>query len=155
MKAVNEAFDMDFLYWAKPFPEDVLRQMLLNSMCFGVYRRTRTQQSDKEPRSPENTEQIGLARMVTDGVTFGYLSDTYVLPQYQGHGLGKWLIDCVAEVFSKENMPFLRRIMLLTADQRMQDFYGKILGVTVIGHEDRPDMGKSLVYMNARPNAQQ
>lgn len=83
----------------------------------------------------------------------GYLSDTYVLPEYQGRGLGKWLIDCVADVFSKENMPFLRRIMLLTSDPRTQEFYGKILGMEVVGHEERPDMGKKLVYMNARPSA--
>lgn len=144
---------MDFLYWTKPFPEHVLRQMLLGSMCFGVYKRTTTQSSTAQP-TPENTEQIGLARMITDGVSFGYLSDTYVLPEYQGHGLGKWLIDCVAEVFSRENMPFLRRILLLTSDPRTQDFYSKILGVKVVGHEARPDMGKDLVYMNARPNAQ-
>lgn len=154
VKAVNEAFGMDFLYWAKPFPEDVLRQMLLGSMCFGVYRQTQPQLSEKEPLSTQNTEQIGMARMITDGISFGYLSDTYVLPEYQGHGLGKWLIDCVAEVFSKENMPFLRRVMLLTADPRTQEFYTKILGVRVVGQEERPDMGKTLVYMNARPNAQ-
>lgn len=154
VKAVNEAFEMDFLYWAKPFPEDVLHQMLSGSMCFGVYKKTQPTQSATEHLSSDNTEQVGLARMVTDGVSFGYLSDTYVLPEYQGHGLGKWLIDCVAEVFSKENMPFLRRIMLLTSDPKTQDFYKKILGVEVVGHEARPDIGKNLVYMNARPNAQ-
>lgn len=154
VKAVNEAFGMDFLYWAKPFPEDVLQQMLDGSMCFGVYKRTQPQLSETEPPSPQKTEQIGMARMITDGISFGYLSDTYVLPEYQGHGLGRWLIDCVAEVFSKENMPFLRRIILLTSDPRTQEFYTKILGVKVVGHEERPDIGKSLVYMNARPNAQ-
>lgn len=154
MQAVNEAFGMDFLYWAKPFPEDVLRQMLLGSMCFGVYRRIQPGLPEDEPLRLKGTEQIGMARVVTDSVSFAYLSDTYVLPEYQGCGLGKWLIDCVAEVFSKENMPFLRRIMLLTADPRTQEFYSKILGVDVVGHEERPDMGKRLVYMNARPNAQ-
>lgn len=127
--------------------------MLLGSMCFGVYKRTQPQLSKDEPLSTQNTEQVGLARMITDGVSMGYLSDTYVLPEYQGRGLGKWLIDCVAEVFSKENMPFLRRIMLLTSDPRTQEFYGKILGMEVVGHEERPDMGKKLVYMNARPSA--
>lgn len=125
-------------------------------MSFGVYRRTLPQQPQSEPvvLSPDNTEQIGLARMITDGATFGYLSDVYVLPEYQGHGLGRWLIDCVAEVFSTANMPFLRRVMLLTADQRMQDFYNKVFGMKVVGHEERPDIGKNLVYMNARPNSQ-
>lgn len=155
VKAVNEAFGEDFLYWTKPFPEDVLHQMLHGSMSFGVYKRLQPQQSQTEPVTvtAENTEQIGLARMITDGASFGYLSDAYVLPEYQGDGLGRWLINCVAEVFSKESMPYLRRIILLTGDERLQRFYGQTLGMKVIGHEERPDIGQNLVYMNARPTA--
>ncbi|KAJ5174562.1 uncharacterized protein N7482_000439 [Penicillium canariense] len=154
VKAVNEAFGREFLYWGKPFPEEVMHQILHGSMSFGVYRQTQPKPEDG-PFSPtaESTEQIGLARMVTDGSTFGYLSDVYVLPEYQGHGLGKWLMNCVVEVFSKENMPYLRRIMLLTGDKRVQDFYSKIFGMKVIGHEQRPDIGQDLVFMCARPNA--
>ena len=156
VKAVNEAFGRDFLYWAKPLPEDVLAQMLHGSLSFGVYKRIQNphSQSQQDPPSLDNAEQIGLARMVTDGTTFAYLSDTYVLPEYQGTGLGRWLMDCVAEVFSKTNMPFLRRIMLLTGDERMQEFYRKIFGVKVIGHEERKDIGQDLVFMCARPHAQ-
>ena len=156
VKAVNDAFGSKFLYWAKPFPEDVLRQLLDASMCFGVYKKIHPSQPHQELEllSPQNTEQIGLARMVTDGATFGYLSDTYVLPEYQGKGLGRWLVECVAEVFSKQNMPFLRRIILLSSGKRMQDFYNQTLGMKVVGHEERPDLGRDLVFMCARPQAQ-
>jgi GNAT superfamily N-acetyltransferase len=155
VKAVNAAFGSDFVYWVKtPFPEDVLWQMLHGALSFGVYRWTQPTNDSTTP-SPENTEQIGLARMVTDGCSFAYLSDTYVLPEYQGSGLGKWLISCVAETFSKENMPHLRRIMLLTDDERMQTFYTKMFGVKVVGREERKDMGRDLVFMCARPHAQQ
>jgi GNAT superfamily N-acetyltransferase len=155
VKEVNEAFAKDFLYWTKPFPEDVLHQMLHGSMSFGVYRRLEPQKSQTEPvtLTTENTEQIGLARVITDGVSFGYLSDTYVLPEYQGDGLGRWLMECVAEVFSKESMPHLRRVILLTSGERLQEFYGQTLGMKVVGQEERPDIGKTLVYMNARPTA--
>ncbi|KAJ5155945.1 hypothetical protein N7492_008748 [Penicillium capsulatum] len=155
VKAVNDALSKDFLYWAKPLPEDVLGQMLRGSMSFGVYQRIQAPHSAIQQDTPnqENTVQIGLARMITDGISFAYLSDTYVLPEYQGNGLGKWLIECVAEVFSTKNMPYLRRIMLLTGDQRLQEFYRKIFGVKVIGHEERPDIGQDLVFMCARPNA--
>ncbi|KAJ5390349.1 uncharacterized protein N7496_001417 [Penicillium cataractarum] len=154
VKAVNDAFGQEFLYWGKPFPEEVMHQMLHGSMSFGVYKHTQPQ-TEGEPFSPtaENTEQIGLARMVTDGTTYGYLSDVYVLPEYQGHGLGRWLMNCISEVFSTENMPYLRRIMLLTGDKRMQDWYTKIFGMEVIAHERRPDIGQDLVFMCARPNA--
>ncbi|KAJ5989517.1 hypothetical protein N7481_004727 [Penicillium waksmanii] len=154
VKAVNEAYGREFLYWAKPFDEDVLRQMLYGCMSFGVYQQIPTAQSQDEPEPPsaENTEQIGLARMITDGVTFGYLTDVYVLPEYQGHGLGRWLIECVSEVFSKENMPHLRRNMLLTSNDRMQEFYADIFdSMKVVGREERKDIGKDLVFMCARP----
>ncbi|KAJ5628811.1 hypothetical protein N7490_011039 [Penicillium lividum] len=146
VEAVNRAFGMDFIYWAKPLPEDVLSKILQGSMCFGVYRRLSPSESGEK-----RTEQVGLARMITDGSTFAYLSDTYVLPECQGYGLGKWLFRCVAEVFSTENMPYLRRIMLLTHEKKTQDFYTKALGVKVVGQEERPDTGKDLVFMCARP----
>ncbi|KAJ5818140.1 Acyl-CoA N-acyltransferase [Penicillium riverlandense] len=142
--AVNEAFGRDFLYWAKPVPEKVMRQMLYGSLCFGAYYTDRNGVQ----------KQIGLARMITDNTTFAYLTDVYVLPEYQGRGLGRWLIECVAEVFHPTNMPCLRRIMLVTGDQRMQDFYQRIFGMKVVGQEEREDMGKVLTFLCARPNAQ-
>lgn len=156
IEAVNQAYARDFIYWGQPFDEDVLRQMLYGCMSFGVYRQIPPPQSQNEPDIPsaENTEQIGLARMITDGVTFGYLTDVYVLPEYQSYGLGRWLIECVSEVFSKQNMPHIRRNMLLTSDERLQKFYAKILGMKVVGHEERKDIGKNLVFMCARPGAE-
>ena len=59
-----------------------------------------------------SSSQIGFARVITDTVTFAYLTDVYVLPEWQGSGLGKWLVDCVQEVV--EGMPHLRRSMLVT-----------------------------------------
>ncbi|KAJ5793474.1 hypothetical protein N7457_000073 [Penicillium paradoxum] len=154
VKAVNDAFNSDFVYWIKePFPEDVLWQMLHGSLSFGVYRWTQPAEAANGSTTPstENTEQIGLVRVVTDGCSFAYLSDTYVLPEYQGHGLGKWLVACIAETFSKKNMPYLRRIMLLTDDERTQKFYADVFGVEVVGREERKDMGRDLVFMCARP----
>ncbi|CAI7624748.1 unnamed protein product [Penicillium glandicola] len=157
VKAINAAFNRDFVYWVtEPFPGEVLSKILHGSVGFGVYRWIQPAESTNDSITPssENTEQIGLARIVTDGCSFAYLSDTYVLPEYQGNGLGRWLVGCVAETFSKENMPYLRRIMLLTDDERMQAFYTKMFGMKVIGREERKDMGRDLVFMCARPHAQ-
>ncbi len=35
--AVNAAFATDALYWAKSMDEIILKKMLDNSLCFGVY----------------------------------------------------------------------------------------------------------------------
>lgn len=47
-------------YWARNVPIEVVERALANSLCFGPY---------------EAERQIGFARMVNDGTTFGYLDD--------------------------------------------------------------------------------
>jgi GNAT superfamily N-acetyltransferase len=37
--------------------------------------------------------QIGFCRAVTDGVSFAYLADVYLLPEYRGHGRGERLLQ--------------------------------------------------------------
>jgi GNAT superfamily N-acetyltransferase len=37
-------------------------------------------------------EQVGFARVISDGVTFAYLADVYVLDDHRGHGLGSELV---------------------------------------------------------------
>lgn len=85
-------------YWARNIPFDIVQRSLQHSLCFGLY---------------EDDRQIGLARVITDQATFAYLCDVYVLPAYQRHGLGKWLVQCVLEHPSLQR---LRRFMLRTQD---------------------------------------
>ncbi|KAJ5295260.1 hypothetical protein PENANT_c001G00152 [Penicillium antarcticum] len=118
-------FASDEVYWAKPMPEEAMRATLQNSLCFGLYHNT----------SPPNLEFIGIARCITDSTTFIYLTDVFILPSYQGSGLGKWLISCVQEVI--ESMPYLRRSLLFTGDwKRSVPFYERMMGVDVV--ECRP-----------------
>ena len=35
--AVNQAFGLEALYWARPLEEGILKKMLDNSLCFGLY----------------------------------------------------------------------------------------------------------------------
>jgi GNAT superfamily N-acetyltransferase len=60
-----------------------------------------------------------LARIITDQVSFAYLTDVYILEEYQRKGLGTWLIKCVDEVLS--SWPELRRVLLITSSGK--DFY--------------------------------
>jgi GNAT superfamily N-acetyltransferase len=85
-------------YWAKGIPRDLLMEAIRGSMCFGVY---------------ENEKQIGFARVVTDGATFGYLADVFVLEEYRGKGISKELMRFIMEqpVCKK-----FRRFMLATKD---------------------------------------
>lgn len=85
-------------YWAKGVPFEVVRKSIEHSLCFGVY---------------ESERQIGFGRVVTDLATFGYLADVFVLPEYRGRGLSKWLMECIMK---HPGLQGLRRWMLATQD---------------------------------------
>ena len=69
---------------------------------------------------------IGLARIVTDFVTFGYVTDVYVLEEFRGQGLGKWMMECLGE--HVDQWPFLRRMILLTITTEAAELYRKSAG---------------------------
>ncbi len=85
-------------YWAENIPRDIVDKSIDHSLCFGLL---------------EENRQIGFARVVTDGATFAFLADVFVLPQHRGAGLGKWLIECVR---SHPDVQGLRRWLLGTRD---------------------------------------
>ncbi len=85
-------------YWSLGIPREIVERGLRSSLCFGLY----TQES-----------QIGLARVITDAATFAYLCDVYVLPDFRGRGLGKFLVRAVLE---HPDLQGLRRFNLVTRD---------------------------------------
>jgi len=88
----------DDSYWAKGIPVERLKKAIENSFCFGVYK--------------QNT-QVGLARVVTDKATFAYICDVFILTDYRGLGLSKWLIQTIVE---HPELQGLRRWSLATSD---------------------------------------
>jgi GNAT superfamily N-acetyltransferase len=92
----------DFLtnsYWAKGIPQDVVARSIEHSLCFGIYE--------------NESAQVGFARVVSDFATVAYLGDVFVLESHRGRGLSKWLMQCIIEHPSLQN---LRRWILLTRD---------------------------------------
>ncbi|PQE21722.1 acetyltransferase protein [Rutstroemia sp. NJR-2017a BBW] len=127
-QAINAAFDSPEVYWAKAMPLDTLKKMLNKSLCFGLYELPQSTASLAGRASPT---QIGLARLITDEVSFAWLTDVYVLPEYQKQSLGKWLIQCVNEVLT--SWPELRRVMCMASStgEEAKEFYSKMLGLSV------------------------
>ncbi|TVY53776.1 hypothetical protein LCER1_G003771 [Lachnellula cervina] len=138
--AVSEAFKSDSMYWAKPIGEALVKKMLEKSLCFGLYELPSSTLSIAGPQAPAQSvdlpllivflgksgpRQIGLARIITDEVTFAYLTDVYVLEEFQKKGLGTWLIECVEVHVMK--WPDLRQIMLIASHKNK--FYEDKLGV--------------------------
>jgi GNAT superfamily N-acetyltransferase len=85
-------------YWSEGIPIDTVAKAIEGSLCFGLF---------------DGSRQIGLARVITDKATFAYLCDVYVLEEYRGQGLGKWLMDAVRLHPDLQN---LRRFVLVTRD---------------------------------------
>jgi GNAT superfamily N-acetyltransferase len=85
-------------YWALNIPEDVVRRSIEGSLCFGVYHRG---------------TQVGFARLITDCATMAYVADVFIVREYRGRGLSKWLMQCVT---SLPELAVLRRWVLVTRD---------------------------------------
>jgi GNAT superfamily N-acetyltransferase len=85
-------------YWSPEIPQDVVDRAIEGSLSFGLY---------------EGKKQIGFARAVTDRATFAYVADVYVLEEYRGRGLARWLMETV---LAHPDLQGLRRWMLITRD---------------------------------------
>jgi ribosomal protein S18 acetylase RimI-like enzyme len=93
-------------YWAAGIPLEVVRRSINHSLCFGVYKGER---------------QVGFARAITDQATFAYLADVYILEEYRGRGLARWLLECI---LGDPALQGLRRFTLVTRDAH--DLYRKL-----------------------------
>jgi GNAT superfamily N-acetyltransferase len=92
-------------YWARGVPLEVVRRAIAGSLCFGLY--------ELGGGAAGGGTQVGFARAITDGATFAYLGDVYVLPAHRGRGLSKWLMECIRVHPALQG---LRRWALVTRD---------------------------------------
>jgi GNAT superfamily N-acetyltransferase len=105
ISTARERLDIDVIhgyltqsYWADGIPRAIVERSIAHSLNFGLY---------------DDGAQIGFARVVTDGATFAYLADVFVLPERQHGGLGRWLIETV---LAHPALSGLRRWLLATRD---------------------------------------
>jgi GNAT superfamily N-acetyltransferase len=114
-------------YWSKGVPREVVAASNEHSLCFGVY--------DGEG------EQVGFARVITDFATIAYVGDVFVLETHRGHGLGKWLVQCITQHPALQN---LRRWILTTRDAH--GLYSQVGFTTVKAPERYMELHRPDVY---------
>lgn len=90
-------------YWAKGIPRETVARSIAGALCFAIRHREEGQ-ADR---------QVGFARVISDGATIAYIGDVFVLPDFRGQGLSKWLMDCIV---SHPDLQGLRRWILVTSD---------------------------------------
>jgi GNAT superfamily N-acetyltransferase len=98
---LDRALIAEFLassYWAKGIPLATVEKSLAHSLCFALL---------------DGNRQVGFARVISDYATIAFLNDVFVLPEYRGRGLSKWLMECI---ISHPELQGLRRWMLATRD---------------------------------------
>jgi|SRR5579862_5395558 len=86
-------------YWAKGVPREVVARSIEHALCFGIY--------------DGSGAQVGFARVISDFATIAYVGDVFVLESHRGHGLGKWLMECITQHPALQG---LRRWILTTRD---------------------------------------
>ena len=85
-------------YWAQGISLALVKKSIRHSLCFGMF---------------YEGAQIGFGRAITDRASYAYLSDVFVIEEFRGQGLGKWLISCM---LAHPDLRGLRRCMLATLD---------------------------------------
>lgn len=85
-------------YWAIGVAREVVDRAIDGSLSFGAY---------------ENGAQVGFARAVTDGATFAWIADVFVVRSHRGRGIGRSLIEAV---LAHPRVREARNVLLATAD---------------------------------------
>jgi GNAT superfamily N-acetyltransferase len=89
-------------YWSPGIPRETVERAIAGSLNFGLYRSV-----------DQTSRQVGYARVVTDGATFAYFADVFVLPEYRGARLATWLMQTA---LGHPALTGLRRFLLATRD---------------------------------------
>jgi GNAT superfamily N-acetyltransferase len=97
--AAIHAYLSEESYWAAGIPRQTVQRAIDHSLNFGLY-------------APDG-RLAGFARIVTDYATFAWLCDVFVLGEFRGLGLSKWLM---AQVWAHPDLQGLRRRLLATLD---------------------------------------
>lgn len=95
---VIQSFLAEESYWAKGRILEQTQRAIDNSLCFGLFQAER---------------QIGFARVISDFATFAYLGDVFVLKEFRGKGLSKWMMSVIVR---HPELQGLRRWLLATRD---------------------------------------
>ena len=97
--AVVAAFLHDEAYWSLGRPRDVVERSLAGSRLFTLV--------------AEDGTMAAFARVVTDGVTFGWICDLFVVDEHRGLGLGHRLVEAIV---ADPELAGMKRLLLATAD---------------------------------------
>jgi len=84
-------------YWALARSREIVERSVANSLCFSAF---------------DGDQQVGFARVITDGATFAWVCDVFVDDHRRGQGIGKGLMSAIV---SDPRLAGLKRTVLATS----------------------------------------
>uniref|UniRef100_A0A1Y1KA19 N-acetyltransferase domain-containing protein n=1 Tax=Photinus pyralis TaxID=7054 RepID=A0A1Y1KA19_PHOPY len=152
-KAVNEVFESDLMWWNDPLELSQMRKMLDNCLTLAVFYVPDTEEEMMSnggmPRHMNNGpdfRMIGLARIVTDYVSLAYLTDVFIIEEFQRRGLASWMMRALKELV--DEWPNLRGLMLMASDKAAARMYQRTLGA--VDFDKGPSAGMVMLEMGGK-----
>lgn len=109
--AIHQYLKNEAYWWDEGVTFEIINELIRNStLCYGIY--------EGNPEKGQG-KQAGFARVVSDLVRFSWLGDVFVLPQYRGKGLSKWLIETIV------SHPRLKGTNFMLATQDAHTLYSR------------------------------
>jgi GNAT superfamily N-acetyltransferase len=93
-------------YWAQGRPRATTEKAIARSLNLGLY--------------DAGGVQAGYCRWVTDGATFAWLCDVFIVPKHRGRGLGVFLVQVAT------GHPEVKGLRFLLGTKDAHGLYGKV-----------------------------
>jgi len=97
-------------WWKEEYDESGILPLIKGSFAFAVAVNNKT------------NETIGMARVLSDGVSDAYIQDVVVLPEYRKQGVGKNLVLKLVDFCKKRKVFWIG----LISEPGQEDFYKKL-----------------------------
>ncbi len=97
-------------WWKEDYDESGIKNLIKCSFCFAVV-------IDKKTK-----KTIGMGRILSDGVSDGYLQDLVILPEYRKKGIGKKLTKSLVDYCKSKGVNWIA----LISEPGQEEFYKKI-----------------------------
>ena len=97
-------------WWKDSYDKSGIKQLIKGSFCFAVVIDKKTEKT------------IGMGRVLSDGVSDGYIQDLVILPEYRRKGVGKRLTKSLIDYCKSKGITWIA----LVSEPNQENFYKKI-----------------------------
>jgi ribosomal protein S18 acetylase RimI-like enzyme len=97
-------------WWKDSYDPEGIKPLMKGSFAFVI------------AHSRSMKKAVGMGRLVSDGVSDGYIQDIVVLPELRGHGIGRMMLKDLLEFGLSKGLVWIG----LIAEEGSKEFYEKL-----------------------------